>query len=256
MRGIILIPLVILFASLSLLSLISTIIGLIGKRRRLRTISLIALLCCLCLCSLTTLYAGKVAASRAFTVARAFPEKAESVFKGVFIWGVELVWGDDRSDLLDSKTPNPQIQLLRSYVPPDVLATINPEYYTYFGFRDWWRFPLVYPYSIHTIDMVDWGFLYDDSRVVDYRSGTDASTSTGISGIRQLALDRNYLLLKTQKELWKEDSEIQFVIFKFSTQEKWTFDSEDRMFEKVKSLGFQGDLRLMTLREYDALFWK
>src|SRR5262245_52027323 len=51
------------------------------------------------------------------------------------------------------------IAKLKSHVPANVLKTVDPEFYTYSGFRDWWRFPLVYPYSVKCIDTLDSGHL-------------------------------------------------------------------------------------------------
>ncbi len=77
-------------------------------------------------------------------------------------------WFDPREYTIDEDHPNPQVELLKSYVPAERLPTINPGYYTYFGFRDLWRFPLVYPYSIQTIDTVNYGRFLDESEVIDY----------------------------------------------------------------------------------------
>jgi hypothetical protein len=76
-------------------------------------------------------------------------------------------WFDPRALLISDDHPNPQVELLKSYVPAETLPTVNPDYFTYFGFRDWWRWPLVYPYSIHAIDTVDHGRLLDESEVTD-----------------------------------------------------------------------------------------
>ncbi|MEI7578547.1 MAG: hypothetical protein WCJ58_00750 [bacterium] len=40
------------------------------------------------------------------------------------------------------------------------------EFYNYPGYRDWWRYPLFYPYSIHTIDLpFQHPLLVDESQV-------------------------------------------------------------------------------------------
>jgi hypothetical protein len=139
-------------------------------------------------------------------------------------------------------------------VPDATLATVNPQYYTYFGFRDWWRFPLVYPYSIHTIDMVDLGWLYDESKVTDFVDGIDASENMGIEGITHLALDKDYLLMRVETSDNMRNKQVRFIIFNFNTRVKLVFDSESEMFERAKELNFKSKLELMTLREYDALF--
>jgi hypothetical protein len=73
--------------------------------------------------------------------------------------------------------------------------------------------------------------------------------------ITHLALDRRYLLLRTEEE--KDDVlTVIYVLFDCSTAEKTEFDSEAALFEAAQAAGFEGDLTLMTLRDYDALFWQ
>jgi hypothetical protein len=56
-----------------------------------------------------------------------------------------------------------QVRLLMTYEQAKYKGKIPWNYYHYFGFRDWWRFPLVYPYSIHCIDMLDRGWIENEA---------------------------------------------------------------------------------------------
>ncbi|MBN2002221.1 MAG: hypothetical protein JXA21_02590 [Anaerolineae bacterium] len=161
-----------------------------------------------------------------------------------------------REFTINESNPNPQIELLKSYVPEETLPTINPKYYTYFGFRDWWRFPLVYPYSIHSIDVVDYGRLYDESKVIDYSDiNHQELTAVGVNDITHLALDRRYLLVRTETEV-QETLDVKYVLFEFSTAQKTVFDSEEALFEAARALNFEGELKLITLNDYNVLFWQ
>ena len=75
-----------------------------------------------------------------------------------------------------------------------------------------------------------------------------------------LRLDKNYLLLRVEKDgrLRKESEEVkvEFIIFNFSTAEGTVFNSKDEMLAKAKELGFIGKSELMTLPEYNDLFWE
>jgi hypothetical protein len=172
------------------------------------------------------------------------------VFLSIFLLACfcPCAWFDPRNY---SSEPNPQVELLKSYVSEEVLSKANPTYYTYFGFRDWWRFPLVYPYSIHTIDEVDHGCLYDESKVKNYEDiNHQELVDMDICEITHLTLDKNYLLLQVEKE-----DGLKFIMFNFSTAEKAVFNAKDEMLAKAKELGFAGKPELMTLRAYDDLFW-
>lgn len=169
--------------------------------------------------------------------------------------GVSEVWEDDRRCLLDGAHPNPQVVLLQSYVPPKQLKKINPQFYTYFGYRDWWRYPLVYPYSIHAVDTTAVGFLTSEDPLENYE---EASSSYSIvSGITKLSLDKNYMLLETTDSPFGEpgpDDTITYKIFAFETEEITEFPSEQAMLDEAKKLHFAGSLKLLNINEYDALF--
>lgn len=49
---------------------------------------------------------------------------------------------------------------------------------------------------------------------------------------------------------------MQYILFEFSTAEQTSFDSEEALFEAAKALNFEGKLELITLNDYDALFWE
>lgn len=185
-----------------------------------------------------------------------FPPIGYALLLAVLSFGCVCCWFDVRQFTISESHPNPQVELLKSYAPEETLPTINPNYYTYFGFRDWWRFPLVYPYSIHTIDTVNYGRLYDESKLTNYDDiNNQELTDMDIDDITHLALDRRYLLLRTETEI-REVLEVKYILFEFSTAEKTVFDSEAALFEAAKALDFEGDLQLVTLNDYNVLFWQ
>jgi hypothetical protein len=160
-------------------------------------------------------------------------------FLGVI--SIPLAWTDDRSCLGDA----PQVQLLKSYVPKETLESIDPEFYTYFGFRDWWRFPLVYPYSIHAVDSLDDGYLVDERPVTDYESDSTNDAVDLFDGIQTFTFDKNYLLADREKD---------FILFEFKTGKQSSFKTKQELINEAKRLQYAGDFKFMTLQEYDALF--
>lgn len=165
-------------------------------------------------------------------------------------------WFDPRALLISDDHPNPQVERLKSYVPAETLPTVNPDYFTYFGFRDWWRWPLVYPYSLHAVDTLDSGALMDERAVTDYDDINNQDLgSLNLYGITHLIFDRRTLLLRREWEDTTDVIHVEYILFDFSTAEETVFDSEAALFEAAKAANFEGDLVWMTLREYDALFW-
>jgi hypothetical protein len=158
--------------------------------------------------------------------------------------GIDLVSSEDnRTCLVDPKHPNALVARLQSYTP----GKENPEFYTDMGYRDWWRFPLVYPYSIHAIDTPETGYLVDERDITDYRSpNMDRDLrNIGIDGITGLTFDKNYLLVKTQTG---------YQLFDFNSGKSDAYSSEAQIFASAKVVNFTGEYHFMTLEEYNGLF--
>lgn len=135
--------------------------------------------------------------------------------------------------------------MLKSYVSNETLDSINPDFYTYFGYRDWWRAPLVYPYSIHAIDGLENGFLVDESAITDYETDSVNDAVELISDIQSFAFDNNYLLMDTGDG---------FILFKFKTGTSLSFETKEELMDEAGNLQLKGNLEFMTLEEYNALF--
>ena len=87
-------------------------------------------------------------------------------------------------------------------------------FYSYQGYRDWWRIPLDYPYQIYIVDSFEQGYFekYDPSTLV-----ADAKTDVLISAITAFAENDKYWLFKSKKA---------FFLFDITTQKVQQIDSE------------------------------
>ena len=150
------------------------------------------------------------------------------------------IWTDNRS----CENSSSQVQILKSYVSTEKQKGILPDFYTYFGFRDWWRFPLVYPYGIHAVETLDEGILKDERLVVDFEEAWQESDSI-LGNIQSFTFDRKYFLAVTDEN---------FVLFNFDTQEVNSFSTIQELIDEAESLNFDGNMKFLTLREYDDLF--
>lgn len=170
--------------------------------------------------------------------------KADEIAEFIFTEAGSSVWEDYRACLLDPRHPNPQVLLLKQYAPPEA-GPVSPDFYTYFGFRDWWRFPLVYPYSILAVDTTERGKLVAASGDVDFRNPNEGLEDAGISDITLLTFDQKTLLVKTGET---------YQTFDFASRQVGMFQSEQELFDAAKKLQFQGEYRLMSIDEYNGLF--
>ncbi len=119
------------------------------------------------------------------------------------------------------------IKRARSFVPEGELDQIDESYFTGEGFRDWFRFPLVYPYEMEMIDGLDDGSI----------AGGDAARITGIT---HCAFDARVLVGK---------SEDGWLLFEFESGELGSFTSkQDVMAEAVKR-GFDPKIEILSVEE-------
>ncbi len=76
------------------------------------------------------------------------------------------------------------IEKLKAFVPPNVLKDVDPEFYTYPGLRNWYRAPLVYPYSVVYLNDTKLGHL----SVHDGKSKISDGGGSGIQGLSDLGV--------------------------------------------------------------------
>jgi hypothetical protein len=151
----------------------------------------------------------------------------------------------------DAKRRADHIAMLKSYVPENVLKTVDPKFYTESGFRDWWRIPLVYPYSIHCIDTLDSGRLYIYDGKAEFPAGESA-----VQGLRELVrfnFDGHFLVgftdIKGQQPAAGEVIS-GWVLFDFRTGSGDYFRSKDELAVAAKKRGYSGDMELQDVKAH------
>ena len=110
-------------------------------------------------------------------------------------------------------------------------AQSDPEFFTYEGFRDWWRFPMTYPYQVIMCDAFTYGHLeiYDGKGKIE--DGYEVSSGV-ISNILRLAWNDQYAVFKVQPN-W-EKRKYQWGTLDFKTAAVRLFDSEEELYAKTK----------------------
>ena len=69
-----------------------------------------------------------------------------------------------------------QIKVLKSYLSSNILNNEPEEFYTYSGFKDYYRYPLRYPFSIHCINSKENGELYNEVTVNRFDENDNGET--------------------------------------------------------------------------------
>ncbi len=137
-----------------------------------------------------------------------------------------------------------RVEKLKSYVDPSVLPDVPEDFFTREGFRDCWRVPLVYPYAITCIDILEHGSLGRDD---DLPPGWAKLES--FDDITHLAFDGRFLLLRQAQKAddFARPSDYLYYLCEFRTGKYDRFDSRRELFEAAKKRGYTGELRLMSV---------
>jgi hypothetical protein len=136
-----------------------------------------------------------------------------------------------------------RIERLKGYVAPDVLETVPPAFFTYGGFRDWWRIPLVYPYAIHCVDGLEQGSLrrHDGRTPIEDGSGEKAVLDAPVTNF---SFDGRFLLIRSRRA-----NATQYILFEFATGTSRTFAGRDALIAEAARRGYAGDRDLLTVAE-------
>ena len=246
LKGLILSLAIIVFGLLTVTALTVTIIK--RQNKSIRNIWLTVLSISLIVTISTSIYTAKKVINKTIESKK----EAKNLMIDIAIKGLSVIWTDNREYLLDTVNKNRQIEILKSYVPDSLKDKVPTSFFTYFGFRDWYRLPIVYPYSINCADIIEYGQINDELNAVDITSfhGVD---QLQVCGITNFTFDKN-LLLAEQSDKFEPSKERGYVIFHFDTQKIEKFSSKIELMKRARQLGFTGQYNMMTLKEYSQLF--
>lgn len=166
--------------------------------------------------------------------------------------------GHMESSMNDKHEINPssaQINILKSYLPANILNNELEEFYTYSGFKDYYRFPLRYPFSIHSMFSKTNGELYNEVNVTRFDENDNGENFSGISNINKIAFDKNFLLIEQEVSSTRTDKIINhYILFNFETEKKEEVPNFQKLLQVAKEKGYTGPDSLMTLGQYYQLF--
>ena len=158
-------------------------------------------------------------------------------------------------DKHQANTSSLQITLLKSYLSENVTGNEPEEFYTYLGFKDYYRYPLRYPYSIHCMDSKDNGELFNEANVTRFDENDNGELFAGLSNINKIAFDKSYLLVEQAIVSTRTDKIINhYVLFNLDTEKKEETPTLSKLLQLAKEKGYSGPDTLMTIEHYHSLF--
>lgn len=161
---------------------------------------------------------------------------------------------EDRRDylILENDTAE-QIQLLHSYLPDSLKNKVPAIFYTYFGDDELKRYPLVYPYSLNCFQNTNYGEIYDERNAYGITFTHQGVEQLPIAHISEFTFNPSLFLGKRGNI--QTVNEKKYVIFHFHSVNVEEFESEKEMLERAKELGFVNPVNLMTIYDYEMLFY-
>jgi len=155
---------------------------------------------------------------------------------------------DDRSHLKQS--PSAHYEQLKAWEPDSLTEPFPSGFYTYFGFRDFYRAPLVYPYALHSIDEPDLATVVSEQFVDDVRTGSEYANTICYEQLDSIAVDRQLVL----GHLHKPHNDAAFVLLQLGDNSVQRFATREAMLEAAAAKGYSGSEALLSIRAYTAQF--
>ncbi|XOV68715.1 MAG: hypothetical protein ACFHU9_05950 [Fluviicola sp.] len=123
------------------------------------------------------------------------------------------------------------------------------DYLTYFGFRDWYRWPLIYPFSLNSIDERDNGFLCNERSAVDISGSQKGIDQIYLGAIKKFTFNSQVLIAETG-----ESGKKKYKMFRFEDREITSYGTSKELREAAAKYGEMIIDSMVTLEEYGLIF--
>ena len=151
----------------------------------------------------------------------------------------------------ESSDTTDYVKHLKKYEPEKYKGKVPDAFYYYYGFRDYWHFPLVYPYAISCIDIIDKGEIENDSGKTNFEEGGLINTIS--PEFDSFIFDKNYFAAKIYS-VNRSGPDEKYFLFSFDDGKKEMFNSKNELMKKLDAVKFEGDRNFITTREYSRRF--
>lgn len=153
----------------------------------------------------------------------------------------------------DSITQSKQIIFLKEIELPADKGKVLEQFYTYMGFRDYYRLPLRYPYSLHCVDSLGLCELYNEADVIRFDVSDNGEVFTNLYGIDEFAFNPNCLL-----GIWVENKNKMlvkhFFAYEFDDKKLIEFKTKKELLFFAKEKGFDENFKFYTSKSYYESF--
>ncbi|MDR2954441.1 MAG: hypothetical protein LBV43_05110 [Prevotella sp.] len=182
----------------------------------------------------------------------------------LIVKGVDIIKNYDTISIVDSLEKESDyfsIEIIRGFSETpffDSIKSLQPagkpipeNYMTYAGGKNFYRAPLIYPYSVTSIDKSKEWEIEDESGIEDIKSSSDGNGSKLVlSGITEMTFNKRILVGKRMNN----DKE-EYFILRFRTGDVEIFDKEPELKRKAYMLGFDTVKPMSSVKNYYNRFF-
>jgi len=144
-----------------------------------------------------------------------------------------------------------QIKYLKLIEPEEYEGNVPPQFYNYLGFIDYYRMPLVYPFSLHCNETPELASLFNEKDVTKFDENDNGEEDCRIDNITEFVFDNNLLIAKQSY-----NSNDRYIIYEFKTGKKQEFKNLNETEIRAKQAGFKRPLKFMDCKTYYELLSK
>lgn len=148
---------------------------------------------------------------------------------------------------------NPTLLRLKEFQHINNVNNAPDEFYVYFGYMNYFRMPLTYPYSLHCNDVLETAELYNEVNVTEFNINDNGEIYQEINGISAIAFDNAALIAQIKDSASKKES---YFIYSFveSKQSSSIKTLKEAIKTARKDFNYRGYDTLITVYEYNQLF--
>ncbi len=146
---------------------------------------------------------------------------------------------------------NDMIKKLKEFEHINAHHKAPDEFYVYFGYIDYYRMPLTFPYSLHCNDVLETAELFDERNVSAFNSNDNGEIQTGIAGVKKFAFDNSAFVGLTKLESGKES----YIIYSFNDSKQKSFPTLKEALKAARNeFNYRGYDTLISINNYYSLF--
>lgn len=149
----------------------------------------------------------------------------------------------------DSVLNSAQVNKLMQMEPEADRANIPSRFYTYLGFRDYYRLPLKYPFSLHCMDSLGNAELFDERNVVQFDVNNNGEVSTNVQNIQLFAFN-DAAIIGARNSMDNGKIKTSHFYYDLANRKLIEFTSKKDLMKIATTKGFKEDVRFYSCKEY------